>query len=160
VNQLPRDLEVSGVVRHGLSAWRWAIIVVSLAQIAVGVACWWYAPDGEIGRFGLAACLAVGVLGLIGQGTAFLRPAAVAANAILAAVFVPGFLGRVVIRVMLCVDPSSLPPGIYTGFDADLFAAGMVFGAAASAVGLWRLSARLGGHSADRPQNPADRNHR
>jgi hypothetical protein len=30
------------------------IIVASLAQIAVGVACWCIDPDPETGRFGLA----------------------------------------------------------------------------------------------------------
>jgi hypothetical protein len=137
-----------------MSAWRWVIIAISLAQVAVGVACWFYVPDVEIGRFGLAACLAVGALGLISQGAAFLRPAAVVANAMLAAVFVPGLLGRMVIRAMLCVDPSSLPQGIYTGVDADLLAAGMFIGAAASAVGLWRQSDQIGRGPTEGPAAP------
>src|SRR5437763_16246015 len=96
-------------------AWRCAIFAASLAQVAAGVAWWCHVRDADVGRFGLAACLAVGVLGLIGQGTTFLRPAAVGANALLAAVFVPGLLGRVVLRVILWADPASVPPGADTG---------------------------------------------
>jgi hypothetical protein len=122
-------------------AWRSIITVVSLAQVAAGCACRCLAPDPETGRFGLAACLVVGGLGLLCQGTTFLRPAAIGANALVAMVFVPGLLGRVVIRLVVWVDPGSLPPGVYTGIDADLLAAGVVAGAAVSALGLWRLSA-------------------
>jgi hypothetical protein len=125
-------------------AWRSMITVISLAQIGVGVACWCTAPDPETGRFGLAACLVVGGLGLLCQGTTFLRPAAIGANALLAMVFVPGLLGRIVIRLVVWVDPGSLPPDVYTGVDADLFAAGMVASGAVSALGQWRLSARRG----------------
>ena len=139
-------------------AWRKMIIVVSLAQVAAGVACWCLAADPEtgpeIGRFGLAACLVVGGLGLVGQGTTFLRPAAIGANALLAMVFVPGLLGRVVIRLVVWVDPASLPPGVYTGIDADLLAAGMVAGGAVSALGLWQLSARRGRGQAEQVVAP------
>jgi hypothetical protein len=130
-------------------AWRCAIIVVSLAQVAAGVAWWYCAGDPDLGRFGLAACLAVGALGLVGQGTNFLRTAAVGANALFALVFVPGLLGRVVIRFVVLVAPGSRPRDIYTGIDADLLAAGMVAGGAVSALGLWRLSARRGSGQAD-----------
>jgi hypothetical protein len=127
----------------GMVAWRCVIIAISLCQAALGVACWCLALSPEIGpevgRFGLAACLAVGALGLIGQGTAFLRPAAIGANALFAAVFVPGLLGRVTIRVLVWTVPGSIPPDVYTGIDADLFAAGAVLGGAASALGMWRL---------------------
>jgi hypothetical protein len=126
-------------------AWRVVIVAASLAQIGAGVACWCLAGDPEIGpeigRFGLAAGVAVGALGLVSQGTTFLRPAAIAANVLLAAVFVPGFLGRVVIRVLVWVNPGAVLPGTYTGVDADLLAAGMLASGAASALGLWRLSA-------------------
>src|SRR5437588_10839392 len=115
----------------GMVAWRCVIIAISLCQVALGVACWCLALSPEIGRFGLVACLAVGALGLIGQGTAFLRPAAIGANALFAAVFVPGLLGRVTIRVMVWTVPGSIPPDVYTGIDADLFAAGGVLGGAA-----------------------------
>src|SRR5438105_3383666 len=109
--------------RWGMWAWRCVIVAVSLAQVAAGVACWCLASDGdgavEVGRFGLAACLAVGVLGLVGQGSTFLRTAAIAANALLAAVFVPGLLGRVVIRVVVWTG-ATLPAGIDTGVMTDL----------------------------------------
>jgi hypothetical protein len=49
-----------------------------------------------------------------------------------------------VIRLVVWVDPGSLPPGVYTGIDADLLAAGVVARAAVSALGLWRLSACRG----------------
>jgi hypothetical protein len=141
-------------------AWRCVIIVVSLGQIAVGLFCWYVAagdPEiGDLARFGLATCLAVGGLGLLCQGTTFLRPAAFGANALLAAVFVPGFLGRLVVRILLLVDPASAPPGTYPGYDADLFAAGMLFGGAASAYGLWLLSAGPGGEPAE-PGTAVDR---
>jgi hypothetical protein len=136
-------------------AWRSMITVVSLAQVAAGVACWCSASDPETGRFGLAACLVVGALGLVGQGTTFLRPAAIGANALLAVVFVPGLLGRIVIRLVVWVAPASLPPGVYTGVDADLLAAGMVAGGAVSALGLWRLSACHSRGQAE-PVAPAD----
>jgi hypothetical protein len=136
-------------------AWRSMIIVVSLAQVAAGVACWCIDPDPDTGRFGLAACLAVGALGLVGQGTTFLRSAAIGANALLALVFVPGLLGRIVIRLVVLVDPGSLPPGVYTGVDVDLLAAGMVAGGVVSAYGLWRLSAGHGRGQAE-PVAPAE----
>jgi hypothetical protein len=136
--------------------WRLAITAASLAQIAAGAACWCLADEPEIGRFGLAVCLAVGALGLVCQGTNFLRPAAIGANALLALVFVPGLLGRVVIRILVLVHPGGLPPGTYTGIDADLFVTGMVAGGAASAVGLWRLSAGRGRGQAE-PVTAADR---
>jgi hypothetical protein len=136
-------------------AWRSMITAVALAQVAAGLACWYCDPDPETGRFGLAVCLAVGALGLVGQGTTFLRSAAIGANALLALVFVPGLLGRIVIRLVVCVDPGLLPPGVYTGVDADLLAAGMVAGGAVSAFGLWRLSARHGRGEAE-PVAPAD----
>jgi hypothetical protein len=123
-------------------AWRCAIIAASLAQLAAGVACWYLAAEEpELARFGLAVCLVVGALGLVGQGTTFLRPAAIGANALFALVFVPGLLGRIVIRLVACVDSGLLPPGIDTRFDTDLFAAGMVAGPVVSALGLRRLSA-------------------
>jgi hypothetical protein len=137
-------------------AWRCVIIAVSCVQLAAGVACWYFADDPDIGRFGLAVCLAVGGLGLVGQGTTFLRPAAIGANVVLGAVFVPGFLGRVVIRIMECVAPGSLPEGIDTGFATDLFATGMVFGAAASARGLWHPGAAGGGSTAEPDAAQAD----
>jgi hypothetical protein len=123
--------------------WRSMIVVVSLAQVAVGVACWYWDPDPETGRFGLAVCLAVGLLGLVCQGTSFLRSAAIGANALLAIVFVPGLLGRIVVRLVVWFAPDSLPPGIDTGIGTDLLAAGMV-GGGVSALGLWRLSAPRG----------------
>jgi hypothetical protein len=141
-------------------AWRCVIIVVSLSQIATGVVCWYVAagdPEiGDLARFGLATCLTVGGLGLLCQGTTFLRPAAFGANALLAVVFVPGFLGRLVVRILLLVDPGLAPPGTYPGYDADLFAAGMLFGGAASAYGLWLLSAGPG-TSPSPPDAVADR---
>jgi acyl-CoA synthetase (AMP-forming)/AMP-acid ligase II len=67
-------------------AWRSMIIVVSLTQVAAGVVCWSLATDPEtgpeIGRFGLAACLVVGGLGLVGQGATFLRPVAIARSGV------------------------------------------------------------------------------
>ena len=122
-------------------AWRCAIVAASLAQLVAGVACWCLALDSDVGRFGLAACVAVGALGLVGQGTTSLRPAAVGANALLALVFLPGLLGRIVLRLILWADPASVPPGADMGVVVDLVAAGMVTAGAASALGLWRLSA-------------------
>jgi hypothetical protein len=115
-------------------AWRCVIVAVSLGQVGAGLA--WFArePDRDIGRFGLAVGAAVGGLGLVGQATRFLRPAAVAANGLLALVCLPGLLAGLTALVF----PA---PGGSPGVAPVAIAAATVIGSSASARGLWRLSA-------------------
>ena len=114
-------------------AWRCAIVAVSLGQVGAGLAWFALEPDRDIGRFGLAVGAAVGGLGLVGQAPRFLRPAAVAANGLLALVCLPGLLAGLTALVF----PA---PGGSPGVAPVAIAAATVIGSSASA----RLVAALG----------------
>jgi hypothetical protein len=119
-----------------MKAWRSIIVVISLGQIAAGVACLVSAAIPDAGVFGFVLCTAVASLGLLTQRTGFLRPTAVAANVTLALLFMPAFINRIV----LWLDGSARSPGAVPGITSDLIAAGMVFGGLLSARALSRLS--------------------
>ena len=111
---------------------RYAIVAVSLGQIGLGLVCLFRAHDDDVGRFGLACCVAVGGLGLITQATAFLRPVGIVANVLMALVFLPGLLGGII----ALIDPVAGPgPGVWQ----VLLVASIVAGSAFNANALWKL---------------------
>jgi hypothetical protein len=118
-----------------MKALRLTIVIVSLGQIAAGIACLIRAKADETGQFGFAVCIIVGGLGLIGQATWFLREVAIVANALLAVVFLPGLLSVII----SFIEP---PPGPGISPILLLITAAIVLGGAASAWALSKLKVR------------------
>lgn len=127
-----------------MNAQRSIIVVISLGQIAAGVACLVSPSIPDAGVFGFAVCTVVGLLGLLGPSTEFLRSAAVAANVTVAMLFLPALVNRIIVWL----DAAGRSAGNAAGFAPDVIAAGMVLGGLVSARVLWRSSNEAPGREA------------